>query len=290
MADNTTLNAATGGDTIRDVAKTANSPAKTQVVLLDIGGGADGSPETIASAANPLPSGVYDSTGIGINSVPFGTGVNCLLTALGATDFIISTVNSSVAQLAAGASFIAPLEAIPSTANASVDIVSDQPGILIVNQYITANTNSLCASATLACVPTQGLYCLARAFTVNGNYLSLTFQNTGAAATTLLNINTAYGTIMPTTQLLNTPVALDEVSGVALNMGSQSVALSLPVVENSGALPALLAIEQTNMVPLLMAILTELRVANHMLREGLNVRDDTDALRGDPYFNASTIQ
>ena len=46
MADNTLLNAGTGGDTIRDVAKTANSPAKTQMVILDVGGGADASPET----------------------------------------------------------------------------------------------------------------------------------------------------------------------------------------------------------------------------------------------------
>ena len=46
MADNTLLNAGTGGDTIRDVAKTANTPAKTQMVILDVGGGADASPET----------------------------------------------------------------------------------------------------------------------------------------------------------------------------------------------------------------------------------------------------
>ena len=36
MADNTTLNQSSGGDTIRNVAKTATS-AKTQVVLLDLG-------------------------------------------------------------------------------------------------------------------------------------------------------------------------------------------------------------------------------------------------------------
>lgn len=46
MADNTQLDAGTGGDLIRTVAKTANSPAKTQVVVLDVGGGADGSTET----------------------------------------------------------------------------------------------------------------------------------------------------------------------------------------------------------------------------------------------------
>lgn len=46
MADNTVLNLGSGGDTVRDVAKTATS-AKTQVMLADIGGGADSSPEFI---------------------------------------------------------------------------------------------------------------------------------------------------------------------------------------------------------------------------------------------------
>ena len=48
--DNTTLNSGSGGDTVRTVAKTGNSPAKTQAILLDIGGGADASPETILTA------------------------------------------------------------------------------------------------------------------------------------------------------------------------------------------------------------------------------------------------
>ena len=55
MADNTTLNQSSGGDTIRNVAKTATS-AKTQVVLLDLGGGADADPETIAKGALPTTS------------------------------------------------------------------------------------------------------------------------------------------------------------------------------------------------------------------------------------------
>ena len=46
MADNTLLNAGTGGDTIRDVAKTVNSPAKTQMMILDVGGATDASTET----------------------------------------------------------------------------------------------------------------------------------------------------------------------------------------------------------------------------------------------------
>ena len=46
MTDNTVISPGIGGDTIRTVSKTATN-AKTQVTLLDGGGGADGSPETI---------------------------------------------------------------------------------------------------------------------------------------------------------------------------------------------------------------------------------------------------
>ena len=46
MADNTALNAGSGGDTVRDVAKTVNSPAKTQVMIVDLGGVGAGAAET----------------------------------------------------------------------------------------------------------------------------------------------------------------------------------------------------------------------------------------------------
>lgn len=54
MADNTLLNAGSGGDTVRDVAKTANSPAKTQIVIVDIGGGLDASSEVAWTGAPPV--------------------------------------------------------------------------------------------------------------------------------------------------------------------------------------------------------------------------------------------
>ena len=62
MADNTVLNPGSGGDTIRNVAKTANSPAKTDMAIIDIGGNADASSEVAltyvaknAQSANPVP-------------------------------------------------------------------------------------------------------------------------------------------------------------------------------------------------------------------------------------------
>jgi hypothetical protein len=71
MTDNTTLNVGLGGDQIRTAAKTATGGAKTQVVLLDLGGGADSSPEAIVSGGTmpvsatslPLPAGAAQEAG-----------------------------------------------------------------------------------------------------------------------------------------------------------------------------------------------------------------------------------
>ena len=63
MSDNTNLNLGFGGDTIRTVAKTANAPAKTQILIIDVGGGADGSVET------PLVAG-QQTTALSLSVTP----------------------------------------------------------------------------------------------------------------------------------------------------------------------------------------------------------------------------
>lgn len=55
MADNTTLNAGTGGDVVLTIDKISSTGAKVQAVVLDAGGG-DGTGESIVNASNPLPS------------------------------------------------------------------------------------------------------------------------------------------------------------------------------------------------------------------------------------------
>jgi hypothetical protein len=70
MPDNVTLNEGVGGASVRTVAKTANLGAQTQAILLDIGGGADSSPESIVSSGNPLPvAGTVTANVVGGNSV-----------------------------------------------------------------------------------------------------------------------------------------------------------------------------------------------------------------------------
>jgi len=62
MADNTTLNTGTGGDVVRTVNKTVNTTAKTQMVILDIGGGADASAETALTAGQGVTTAAITVT------------------------------------------------------------------------------------------------------------------------------------------------------------------------------------------------------------------------------------
>ena len=64
MADNTLLNAGTGGDTVRDIDRAG---VKTQVVQLDAGGS---SAESLISGTNPLPAKLSDGTNVVVISTP----------------------------------------------------------------------------------------------------------------------------------------------------------------------------------------------------------------------------
>lgn len=74
MADNTTLNNGTGGDTVRSIDRSGDSTpilAKTQVMQLDAGGEAG---ESLVSPANPLPvspdNAAPDGSAYNLNNVP----------------------------------------------------------------------------------------------------------------------------------------------------------------------------------------------------------------------------
>lgn len=94
MADNTTLNPGTGGDTIRSEEK---GGAKTQVILLDKGGtGAeslvtDANPLPVELASLPLPSGAATAA----NQATGNTTLASILTALGQTLAVGGTVTVS---------------------------------------------------------------------------------------------------------------------------------------------------------------------------------------------------
>lgn len=170
---------------------------------------------------------ILDGAGNLLTSLSDGNGGNALEVALAATGYVLSSGNSTTAQLATNATFTGTIETVFNQQAASILLTTDQVGTLTINQYIdlagTRRTNSW--TYTIA-----GGVPFSRSFTVNGNYFNLTFKNTGASTTTTLNINTAYGTLPATTNSGNTPVSFDEVSGSAMTLGQKTMAASLPVV------------------------------------------------------------
>lgn len=162
-----------------------------------------------------------------VGSLASGTGKPGMLTAAGATEFYFSTVNSSTAQLASGATFTGTIETIVNAQAISMGLTSDQPGTLTLNQYVDAGGTRLLSSwpfAVAANVP------FSRCFTANGNYFNLTFANSGGSTTTTLNINAAFGTLPAVTNLGYAPVSLNEIGGTLLTAGQKTAAASIPVV------------------------------------------------------------
>lgn len=187
MSDNTVLNPGASGDTIRDLDR---SGVKTQVVALD-GGGASG--ESLVSPTNPLPI------------------------SLSASTFIFSTINTSTAQLAAGATFTGGIEAIPNQPAISVLLTSDMPVTVLVQQFIDAA--GVYAVPNVTTVPAIVPAGVGTSFSVpaNGNYCRLVVRNVGPNTTTTFNLNTAFGNIDASTPLGNRQTAINEIGGTAVS-------------------------------------------------------------------------
>jgi hypothetical protein len=151
-----------------------------------------------------------DASGTVVGTLADGSGLVGLAVSLAGTNFPLSTLNSSTAQLASGATYTGAIETIYNEQAISVLVTSDQPGTLILNQYIDAAGTRKISSWPFAVAAGQGF---SRSFVANGNYFNLTFQNTGPGATTTLNVNTAFGILGTQTNLGNAPVAINEVNG-----------------------------------------------------------------------------
>ena len=189
---------------------------------------------TLAAGSNLIGgTSTFDGSGNAISSLLAGPGQLSLLVAQGETNFVISTNNSSAVQLASNATYTGAIESILNQQSASILLTADQPVTFTINQYIDAAglrpvtplVYNLAAGATFD-----------RCVTINGNYFNISVKNTGLATTTTFNVNTAYGTLPAVTQLGNNPSAINEINGVALNIGNQAPALSIPVISADSAL------------------------------------------------------
>jgi hypothetical protein len=156
---------------------------------------------------------VVDAFGNPINSV-LSAGLYNLAVAQGATNYVASSVNSSVAQLAASATFTGTPESTFNQQSYSILVTSDQNMTLTVLQYIDAAGTKVISSIPYSIIAGAPF---ARSGVLNGNYCKVTVQNNGASATTTFQIDTAYGTIPSATQLNNAPCAINEINGVAFS-------------------------------------------------------------------------
>ncbi len=197
MADNTTLPGV--GEIMRTVDRAG---VKTSIAVLDFG---TPGAENLATALNPYPI------------------------ATSAANFIFSTPNSSTAQLAASATFAGAIETALNQPCISLLLTSDQPITLTINQYIDV-AGTFAAPAIVYQVPAgQGF---SASFVLNGNYVKVSAQNTGAATTTTFNMNTAYGTIGSADAKGRTPVSFAD--GISLLSTTISAVGNTASVDTTG--------------------------------------------------------
>lgn len=141
------------------------------------------------------------------------------------------TGNSTIVQLASGATFTGVIEAIPNQPAFSVLLFSDQNANLIVRQFIDiAGIQKVYEKIYPYTANSQ----LAISAAANGNFFQAVVQNTGGATTTKLNLNTAYGVIDSATPLNNKPHALYEINGAVVdsNIGNASAGSQRVVLAN----------------------------------------------------------
>jgi hypothetical protein len=243
MADNTLLNAGTGGDTIRSIDHTG---VKTQLVAVDFGG--EAGPESIVTSTNAFP--------ISIN----------------AANFIFSTGNTSTVQLNAGATFPGSVETALNQPCISLLMTCDQPMVLTIKQYIDAG-GSFAVPDIAFSVPAGTQF--SRSFVLNGNYVKVTAQNTGSSTTTTFNLNTAYGTISPADATGSVPVVVNQAANTSL-VTSFSSTSSLPAGQNQ------IGSVNLNTSDVLLQMLASLRVIEILLsQQSQAVTDQPDSIRAD---------
>ena len=162
-----------------------------------------------------------DSSGTAITGLNYSGTKNAWSVAQTSTDFVASTINSSTVQLAASATFAGTVENAFNQQNYSILLVSDQPMTLNIFQYIDGAGAKIAQQSTFTIAANTPF---ARSGVINGNFIKVSVQNTGASTTTTFQLDTAYGTIAPATVLNNGPIAINEINGTAT-----SYSLGLPV-------------------------------------------------------------
>ena len=234
MSNNTTLNSGSGGDVIQTV---DNTSYKTPVATLADSTGttfvkvgvnnaltvAGDVAQGATDSGNVLKiGGVYNSTnptlGNGQRSALQVDSAGNLNVNYAAQTYYHSTNNSYVGSVTTGTPFTGTIETVFNQPNCQLLVNTTQNATVVVNQYITGSSTTLCKVSTFT-VAANSYF--AQNIQVYGNYLNVVFTNTGGSSATV-NIDTAYG-------------VLDTLPTELTNSGNLKVAVleSLPAGTNS---------------------------------------------------------
>ena len=136
------------------------------------------------------------------------------------TIFNFSTLNSTTTQLLAGATYTGTIESIINQQAYSLLFFSDQNATITIRQFINVNGTGIISNISFNYIANSTNFSISKV--ANGNFIQVLVQNTGASATTALQLDTAFGTIPSSTILGNAPSAINEINGntVSVNSGN----------------------------------------------------------------------
>ena len=181
-----------------------------------------------------------------------------------------STLNSSTANLASGASFTGASESTLGVAGIQLNLYADQATTIQLQQS-TDGTNWDQKGSAASIAFNTGFY---RTYQATGSFFRVVVTNAGLNATTVLRLQTA---LCPMVETL--PVELSEQGNL-----KTSVEETVGALEEDGNLAKFVSHVLQQQHAILQGILTELKIITAFLGQGLNVKDDPVKFRSDPSY------
>lgn len=162
---------------------------------------ANSSPVVIASNQSAVPTTINAGSNligkVGIDQTTNGTTNRVNIgadgqVALNGVEYFFSTVNTTSAQLASGATFTGTIEDVTTYPSISFQAFADQNLTITINQFIDLAGTKVSEVRTISYVANEKM---GVSFTINGNYIQVIVKNEGASTTTTLQVESAYGII-----------------------------------------------------------------------------------------------
>jgi hypothetical protein len=215
----------------------ANAAATVGFPILTAGMDSGGTAYTLLVDTSRRLQNVVQVGTINSGTINAGT-INAGTFTLNALTYPLATGNNYSGTITAGGTWNGTAETIANQQAAQIEVFADQAYTLNIYQYIDAGTTQLVSTDTYtrgSGVPFN------ENITLPGNYFRLSVVNNSASNGNFV-INTTFGVMNTQSRgpdnLGNFKVGLMAVNGTALNLGTNTVANSLPTVVNNGTIVA----------------------------------------------------